>query len=111
MSRPATVESEPAAAVAFLDFLGQPDGEGTFSVADFLIREDDFVVGGLLEATLFALAFNINGDTLSARCTAVSDGVSRITLTANEAGSAGNDIPIVTDDPNIVATPFSGGSD
>ncbi|HEY0546538.1 MAG TPA: hypothetical protein VGC91_14260 [Pyrinomonadaceae bacterium] len=122
---PATTARAPVAtqAVGYIDLSDIPNEDGTFNVGDgrFQFTDQILVATNYIQVSLAGnpsvgdmadrIAAAINLRPRLVYCSAVSDGVSRVTLTATDAGSAGNSIPLESHADNLSVTPFDGGSD
>jgi hypothetical protein len=72
--------------------------------------DSQILLGESEEGFAHNIAEQINQNSLDTLCTAISVDAF-VYVTANTPGADSNSIPLSTDDPNLIITPFNGGSD
>lgn len=94
---------------------GTPDsvitvGTKTYTVVASGATGDQINAGASANDFADNIATKVTADTADTLCTCV-DTTGDLVFTANDAGAAGNSIPISTDDPGLTLGAFEGGTD
>lgn len=112
-------ETAAEAATAELEITGTGNagslltvGNKTYTIVASSPGADEIEVGADAETFAMNIETAIDADTADTLCTAAIVSFTTINLTANTAGSAGNSIPLATDDDDItIVNTFENGAD